>query len=185
MGPGNTATLRTLYEIGHTLRHADAICRHCRWDEEYPLLVPNMADFPIGQVSQDTEPISPFSLPIVAMKRETRPLLEEASRIHERLRCAPSHGVQCLCPASTHWGAVKSCPRCHTDFAVSIMLSPVQHEMRCFVFTTWKYLGSGSQNCYWRSHTDKIGLPLREHQPGSIYHGYEVEREKGRSSQTT
>ncbi|KAK3348830.1 hypothetical protein B0T25DRAFT_581903 [Lasiosphaeria hispida] len=29
MGSGNTATLRTLYEIGHTLRHADVICRHC------------------------------------------------------------------------------------------------------------------------------------------------------------
>ncbi|KAK3348831.1 hypothetical protein B0T25DRAFT_632505 [Lasiosphaeria hispida] len=138
-----------------------------------------MADFSIGRVSQDTEPISSFSPPIVAMKKETQPLLEEASKIHERLRCTLLHGIPCLCPASTHWGAVRSCPRCHTDFAVSIAPSPTRPGGRCFVFTTWKYLGNGTKNCYWKSHANETGAPLRAYNPGSMHYGYEVKDRVG------
>ncbi len=106
MGPGNTATLKTLYEIGHTIMHADSICRHLRWDEEYHFLVPHMADFPVYRTNLDVDRIFSFSLPIAAMERETTALLDEFSRIHERLGCALFHGVNCLCPASIQWGAV-------------------------------------------------------------------------------
>ncbi|KAK0710776.1 hypothetical protein B0H67DRAFT_583403 [Lasiosphaeris hirsuta] len=155
-------------------RHAELSCRHCQWDEEYPLLVPNMADFSIDRISQDTKPISSFSLPIVAMEKEARPLLEEASKMHERLRCTLFHKIKCLCPASTHWGVVRSCPHCHTDFAVSIAPSPTQPGGRWFVFIAWKYLGNGPRNCYWESHANMTGSPLRYDELGSMYYGYEV-----------
>ncbi|KAK3349180.1 hypothetical protein B0T25DRAFT_547392 [Lasiosphaeria hispida] len=173
VGPGNTATLRTLYEIGHTIMHAESICQHCRWDQEYPFLVPHMADFPLSKLSQDVDPIKSFSLPIAAMMEETELLLEEESRLHERLRCALFHDIGCLCPASICWGAVKSCPRCHTDYAVSVAPVATRPEGRCFVFTTWKYLGKASQDCYWKSHTDQTGLPLRVYELGRMYDGYE------------
>jgi len=49
MGSSHTATLLTLYEIGHVITYADPICEHLRRTDEYPFLVMNIANFSLDQ----------------------------------------------------------------------------------------------------------------------------------------
>ncbi|KAK5651939.1 hypothetical protein OQA88_11481 [Cercophora sp. LCS_1] len=148
MGPGHTATLQTLYEIGHLITH---ICRHFRWGDKYPFLVPHMPSFGLDQNFGDDEvtlrQITSFLLPIDALNGHTAPLLSAKEYIHKRLRCAlfHFHGAGCECPDSIAFNAVRSCPRCNTDFTVSVTPDTVSAgpEGRLLVFTTWKSLGNG------------------------------------------
>ena len=97
LGPSHTATPLTLYEIGHTITHADPICRHLRWAEEYPFLVPNMARFVVNPTS---------SLPMHAIAYETAPLQPGQVDIHKRLRCALFHEADCNCLDSVAFAAL-------------------------------------------------------------------------------
>lgn len=108
MGLGNTCSLRTFYEIGYILTHTDPICRHVRWEQEYPFLVPDMARFGLEDLftKQDAEQAKTFSLPLAALHSYTSPLLAEKDRIHPRLRCALFHKENCDCEDSIAFGAV-------------------------------------------------------------------------------
>ncbi|KAK0724394.1 hypothetical protein B0H67DRAFT_103593 [Lasiosphaeris hirsuta] len=157
MGPGHTATLRTLYEIGHVITHADPICEHLRWADEYHFLVPNMANFSLDQRFSEEEArrIATFSLPITTLDSQITPLLPERVFMNKRLQCALFHMVDCMCLDSTPFGALKCCPRCYADYSVNIApdAAPGRPDGRLLVFTTWKCLGSGTERShYWLSH---------------------------------
>jgi hypothetical protein len=47
MGLGHTATRLTLFEVGCIVTHAEDICSHLSWAEEYPFLVPDMLEFDV------------------------------------------------------------------------------------------------------------------------------------------
>ncbi|KAK0712139.1 hypothetical protein B0T21DRAFT_375991 [Apiosordaria backusii] len=180
MGPGHTATLRTLYEIGHVITHADPICEHLGWADEYPFLVPNMANFSLDQRFSEEEArrIATFSLPITALDREITPLLPESVFMHKRLQCALFHRVDCMCPDSIAFGALKGCPRCYTDYAVNIAPDPApgRPDGRLLVFTTWKCLGNGTESShYWRSHLTSAN-PERHYGLGHAHWSYESGR---------
>ncbi|KAK0649530.1 hypothetical protein B0T16DRAFT_410275 [Cercophora newfieldiana] len=148
MGTGHTVTPLTLHEIGHVITHADPICGHLRWSEEYPFLVPHMASMGLDTKFSDDE-----------------------TQIQKRLRCALLHPTPCTCADSVPFGAVRSCPRCHTDYAVSIVPDAVPGwpEARLFVFTTWKFLGDGiAEDIYWSSHMTSAP-PRREYGLGYMH----------------
>jgi hypothetical protein len=180
MGLGHTATLRTLYQIGHIVTHADPICRYLRWKDEYPFFIANIASFGLDRLfsEEKVNQITSFSLPLTALDDQTCPLLTEKTQIHERLRCALLE-LQAVCVKGAfrstsctylslppplalpkRYTAVlipprRSCPRRHTDYAVSVVpdADPSQPEGRLLVFTTWKGLGDGSSNDrFWKSH---------------------------------
>ena len=98
-GPNHPATIRTLYEIGYILTHADPICSHLQWAEEYPFLIPNMANFGLDPT---------FSLPITALDLEPQaaPLLPGRAETHKRLWCALFHRADCECPDSIAFKAL-------------------------------------------------------------------------------
>jgi len=160
MGPDHTATPQTLYEIGHIMTHADPICGHLRWSEEYPFLVPHMAgvglDSKLGD--EDARRLGDFSLPITWLNDQNMVPLERlaaSAPIPKRLWCALFHAAPCMCADSVPFGVVRSCPRCHTDYAVNVVPDAVPGwpKARLFVFTTWKFLGNGIAKCnYWSSH---------------------------------
>ena len=100
IGPGHTASLQTLYEIGHILTHADPICKHLQWGDEYPFLIPYMASFDFNQHFDDDEAarVTSFLLPPTALGDKPDPLLESKVYVHKRLRCALYHLARCVCP---------------------------------------------------------------------------------------
>ncbi|KAK3357262.1 hypothetical protein B0T25DRAFT_538678 [Lasiosphaeria hispida] len=152
-----TVSLRTRNEIGHITTHAESICKHCRWDQEYSFLVPQMADL-----------------------AGTEPLPDAPSKLPERMRCALFHEVGCQCWDSAFSGAVKSCPRCHTDYAFTVAEAPGVPGGRCFVFTSWKNMGNGAKgDRYWESHASGKNLALRVDRPGQVYDDYEGSRAMG------
>ncbi|KAK0703958.1 hypothetical protein B0T26DRAFT_681578 [Lasiosphaeria miniovina] len=124
IGPDRTVSLQTLYEIGRLVTHADPICGHLQWGEEYSFLVPNLANFGLHQrFSEDeTRRITAFSFPIAALNNEVAPLMAgETANMHPRLRSSYS--------------------------------APRRPEGRLLVFTVWKSLGKGFARCmYWRPH---------------------------------
>ncbi|KAK0615162.1 hypothetical protein B0T17DRAFT_602237 [Bombardia bombarda] len=176
MGPGHTATLQTLYEIGHILTHADPICRHLQWADEYPFLVPYMASFGLDQHFNDDEAaqITSFLLPRAALNDKTDPLLSNKVYIHKRLQCALFHGMHCMCRDSISYNALKSCPRCLTDYAVTVLPDtvPARPEGRLLVFTTWKFLGNCSRSRSWESHQTSAP-PERSYSAGYIHQTFE------------
>ncbi|KAK0639843.1 hypothetical protein B0T16DRAFT_423804 [Cercophora newfieldiana] len=157
MGPDNTATLGTFYEIGRLLTRADPICKHLRWEDEYPFLLPDMAGFGLHQrfSGDEAHQIATFSFPRAAALNHHETLPGHVN-IHKRLRCALFHKTDCACPDSIAFGTLKFCPRCYTDFAINIVpdTTPGRPERRRFlVFTTWKCLGNGSPTSfYWKPH---------------------------------
>ncbi|KAK0622021.1 hypothetical protein B0T17DRAFT_309328 [Bombardia bombarda] len=181
MGPNHTATLRTFYEIGHIVTHADPICGHLRWEDEYPFLIPNMANFGLHQRFSEDEArkITTFSLPLHALNSYTAPLLPGQVCIHKRLRCAlfHGHGVLCRCRDSIAFNALRCCPRCDTDYAVNIVpdVAPGRPEGRLLVFTTWKCLGDGSASSgYWRPHqTSTAPSDLRYYELAHAHYQFE------------
>ncbi|KAK1835635.1 hypothetical protein QBC39DRAFT_148045 [Podospora conica] len=160
IGPDHTVSLRTLYEIGRLVTYADPICRHLRWDEEYSFFVPNLANLGLDQRFSKDEilQITAFSLPITALHNEVTPLtLDEIAKINPRLRCALFHEAGCLNRDGIAFGSLRSCPRCYTDYAVSIVPDPTTDRPggRLLVFSTWKGLGDGNSGLrcsYWRTH---------------------------------
>ena len=98
---------RTLYEIGRIITHADPICGHLRWAEEYSFLVPNkMPSFDLGQgslISQNQDQDGGKNAAAAAA-----PLLrgEVDEIIHGRLLCALLHQAGCKCPDSIAFGAL-------------------------------------------------------------------------------
>ncbi|KAK1830685.1 hypothetical protein QBC39DRAFT_105869 [Podospora conica] len=179
MGPGHTMTPQTLYEIDHLITNADPICRHLQWSEEYPFLVPQMASVgPVGHwTDEEARQLAEFSLPITALDGQTTAISAETSGIHKRLRCALLHKTPCTCPDSVPFSAVRSCPRCDTDFAVNIVPDkvPGSPQARLLVFTTWKLLGDGSagyRRLFWDPHTTS-GSPNRSYSPGHAHFFFE------------
>ena len=173
MGPGHTVTPQTLYEIGHVITHADPICGHLWWSEEYPFLIPHIASVGLDYKFSDDDPrqVTDFSLPITSLNGQNIPQLAASAQIQKRLRCALFHAAHCMCADSVPFGAVRSCPRCHTDYAVSIVPDAVPGwpEARLFVFTTWKFLGEGiAQDIYWSSHITSAP-PRREYGLGYMH----------------
>ncbi|KAK5660444.1 hypothetical protein OQA88_12988 [Cercophora sp. LCS_1] len=165
IGPDHTATARTLYEIGHTLTHADPICRHLQWAEEYPFLIPNMGKFGLDPT---------FSLPIGTQVSDTAPLQPLAAngnihgQIHKRLQCALFHAADCNCVYSVAFSALRSCPHCYTDYAINIVpdVAPGRSNGKLLVFTTWKCLGDGKATCdSWKTHQNSEP-PNRWYGPG-------------------
>ncbi|KAK0641978.1 hypothetical protein B0T16DRAFT_461999 [Cercophora newfieldiana] len=177
----NTVTLKTLYEIGHTISNADRICRHLSWAQEYHYLVPQMRNFPPKRYRfpKVWDQALRYVLPIGDMGNETEPLPDVVTDIDERLRCALLHKVGCRCLAGVHWGAVKSCPICYTDYAFNVVPCATNFSGRVFVFTSWKCLGRGTRNWfYWSTHTDASNCPGRDRSPGGVYSGCELEEER-------
>ncbi|KAK3363806.1 hypothetical protein B0T25DRAFT_54046 [Lasiosphaeria hispida] len=196
MGSSHTATLRTLYEIGHFITHADPICEHLRWPDEYPLFVLNMANFSLDQrfSKEKARQITTFTLPITALDSEITSLLPESVFMHKRLQCGLLHRVDCMCldtsrlapcaylatyplsNASTLTGRRKFCPRCYTDYAVNIApdAAPGRPDGRMLVFTAWKCLCNGTKRShYWRSHLTSAN-PERDYAPGHAHWSYEA-----------
>ncbi|KAK3349833.1 hypothetical protein B0T25DRAFT_549043 [Lasiosphaeria hispida] len=158
IGPNHTATPLTLYEIGHTLTYADPICRHLRWAEEYPFLVPNMAKFGVDPT---------FSLPINALAYKTAPLQPGQVDMHKRLRCALFHEADCDCLDSVAFAALRCCPHCYTDYTINIVpdVAPGRSKGRLLVFTTWKCLGYGNSDTRcWKTH--------QKSEPPNRWHGF-------------
>lgn len=173
MGPGHTVTPQTLYEMGHIITHADPICCHFRWSEEYAFLVPHMASVGLDYSFSDDDPrqVADFSLPITWLNGQNIPQLVASAQIQKRLWCALFHAAPCMCADSVPFGAVKSCPRCHTDYAVSIVPDAVPGwpEARLFVFTTWKFLDEGiALDIYWSSHM-MLAPPERKYGLGYMH----------------
>jgi len=125
---------------------------------------------------KDARQVADFSLPITALNGQTTPrLAEKETPVHKRLRCALFHEATCICPDSISFSAVRSCPRCHTDYAVNIVPDAVPGwpGVRLLVFTTWKFLGEGNpRDHYWRSHSTSA-LPHRIYGLGYMYSTYE------------
>ncbi|KAK4442170.1 hypothetical protein QBC34DRAFT_499874 [Podospora aff. communis PSN243] len=89
--------------------------------------------------------------------RQNIPQLAASAQIQKRLRVP--------------FSAVRSCPRYHTDYAVSIVPDAVPGwpEARLFVFTTWKFVGEGdARDIYWSSHMTS-GPPRREYGLGYMH----------------
>jgi hypothetical protein len=120
IGPNRTVLLRTLYEIGRLVTYADPICGHLRWGEEYPFLVPNLANLSFYQRFSEDEtrritafslPITAFSLPITALDNKVASLMAgETGNIHPRLRCALLHKTGCVCRDSIAFGSLYVLP---------------------------------------------------------------------------
>lgn len=130
----------------------------CGGKRTYYSLVPRMADFPVEAADKSKAGIRVFELPTMALHNKVREL-PDSSKVNRRLGCALFHAIRCQCRESIHWGAVKSCPRCYTDYAFNVIRMPGgPHELpgndRCFVFTTWKHVNGAEEDKYWRSHTD-------------------------------
>ncbi|KAK4447265.1 hypothetical protein QBC34DRAFT_410203 [Podospora aff. communis PSN243] len=175
IGPGHIVTPKTLYEIGHVITNADPICGHLRWTDEYSYLIPQTASFSFDQhlTKQETRQISEFSLPITAFDGQTTQLPAAGlPHIHDRLRCAVFHGLPCRCPASVHFNAIRSCPRCHTDFTVSIVPDDrlgAGPEARFLALPTWKFLGDNYKSgSFWASHA-KPASSKRVYGPAFMY----------------
>ncbi|KAK5658431.1 hypothetical protein OQA88_1820 [Cercophora sp. LCS_1] len=165
----STVSVKTLYELGHAIVHADRICRHCSWAEEYSYLVPQMQAF------TSNPEMASYSLPISAVENETEiASIPTTSLGRERLECALFHKPLCQCLASVHHGGVRSCPICYTDFVFNVfpIVGGGRGVSRCFVFTTWKHLENGNTSDpyrFWNSHVEanpKWG-------PASVYTQYE------------
>ena len=102
IGPDHTVSLRTLYEIGHLVTHADPICGHLRWEEEYPFLVPTLANLGLYLRFSEDE-----TRRITDLGNEVAPLMaEEAANMHPRLRCALLHKTGCICRDSIVFGSL-------------------------------------------------------------------------------
>ncbi|KAK0705909.1 hypothetical protein B0T26DRAFT_788058 [Lasiosphaeria miniovina] len=175
--PGRAITPRTLYEISHIVTSADPICGHLRWSDEYPFLVLQMARSGLDQhlTEQEAHQVADFSQPITALNRQVTPLSAETAHIHKRLRCALFHKASCTCLDSIPFNAIRSCPRCHTDYTVSVVSDsiPGWPEARLLVFTTWKFLGvCNDQDYFWSSHITS-GPPKRVYSPGYMHYCFE------------
>ncbi|KAK0750049.1 hypothetical protein B0T18DRAFT_445771 [Schizothecium vesticola] len=110
IGADYTVSLRTLYEIGRLVTHADPICGHLRWEEEYPFLVPNLLNLGLDMDQrfgeEETRRIPAFSLPMTP-DIECAPLMEEETvNIHPRLRCTLLHKTGCICRDSVAFGSL-------------------------------------------------------------------------------
>jgi hypothetical protein len=114
IGPDHTVSLRTLYEIGHLVTHADPICGHLRWEEEYPFLVPNLANLALDMDQrfgeEETRRIPAFSLPITLDNQAAPLMAEETANMHPRLRCALLHKTGCICRDSIAFGSLYVLP---------------------------------------------------------------------------
>ncbi|KAK1836943.1 hypothetical protein QBC39DRAFT_61462 [Podospora conica] len=177
-GPNGTASLRTLYELGRLVTHADPICEHLHWSEEYPFLVPNLASIRLDQrfSEGETRRIIAFSLPITALDSGLAPLhlAEKTANIHPQLRCLLFHKANCSCRDGTTFGLVRSCPRCFTDYAVSRVPDPASGRLKgqLLVFTTWKSLGHGSYTTHWMTHQTSAS-PKRTYGQGYMLYFFE------------
>lgn len=177
IGPGCAITPQTLYEISHVVTSADPICGHLRWSDEYPFLVLQMARFGLNQhlTEQEAHQVADFSQPIIVSNGQVTPFSAETAHIHKRLRCALFHEPPCMCLDSVPFNAIRSCPRCHTDYTVSVVPDaiPGWPEARLLVFTTWKFLGEGNErDHYWPSHMTS-GPPKRIYRLGYVHWCFE------------
>jgi len=134
-GPGHTAMLRTLYEIGHVITHADPICEHFRWADEYHFFVSNMVNFwgfdklrfNDQEEAEQVRRISTFSLPLTALDTETwttTPLNLENAFMHKKLKCALFREVDCLCPDRTVFGTLYVNTCTYLFFSCSNRIAP-------------------------------------------------------------
>ncbi|KAK4161400.1 hypothetical protein QBC43DRAFT_357960 [Cladorrhinum sp. PSN259] len=160
-------TFQTVYEVGHTILHAEPICHHRSWDTEYPFLISGA--FVSYSAPIDSSAASGYSSKIMDPKH-----------LPEQLECALTHDNGCLCSASTYWGAVRSCPCCFTDYAISVVPVPGGPIWkRAIIFTSWKNFGQGHPvevevDEYWDSHVDTTNGSWRGRSvPGAVYLDYE------------
>lgn len=108
IGPDHTVSLRTLYEICRLVTHADPICGYLRWEEEYPFLVPNLANLSLHQRFNEDDPRR-----ITDLDRDSCPFMpEETVNMHPRLRCALLHKTGCSCRDSIAFGSLCVLPPC-------------------------------------------------------------------------
>ncbi|KAK4442353.1 hypothetical protein QBC34DRAFT_444230 [Podospora aff. communis PSN243] len=191
-------TLRTLYEINHTIKHAEAIYKHYRWDQELDFLMvkaPEWTEPPhsaghsalsLLSLRQKHVDMANFQVPIddpdVCRLADAGSLTEDMPGIgdYPRLQCVLFHRLGCACAANVRSGEVRSCPYCYTDYAFTVVKAPGT-SARALVFTSWKMVGNAEANSrynthkFWESHATPGFAPVRVAHPGFVYRKCEAD----------
>jgi len=89
--------------------HADPICNHSRWDQEYGFLLAYIPDF-FGDLRKDQrKELASYLLPVKEFESRFGHVTSEDGKEfsqYERLTCVLTHKVGCQCSANVHSGAV-------------------------------------------------------------------------------